>query len=46
MVMDAANVNAVIGICSARHSVTFIRKREDLIELKKNTDKPVILCSY
>ena len=44
--MDAANVNAVIGICSARHSVTFIRKREDLIELKKNTDKPVILCSY
>ena len=44
--MDAANVDAVIGICSARHSVTFIRKREDLIELKKNADKPVILCSY
>ena len=46
MVMDAANVDAVIGICSARHSSTFIRERDDLIELKKNADKPVVLCSY
>ncbi|PPR61734.1 MAG: hypothetical protein CFH10_01055, partial [Alphaproteobacteria bacterium MarineAlpha4_Bin2] len=46
MVMDAANVDAVIGICSARHSSTFIREREDLIELKQNADKPVVLCSY
>lgn len=46
MVMDAENVDAVIGICSARHSSTFIREREDLIELKKNADKPVVLCSY
>jgi len=46
MVMDAANVDAVIGICSARHSTTFIRERDDLIELKKNADKPVVLCSY
>ena len=44
--MDAANVDAVIGICSARHSSTFIRERDDLIELKKNADKPVVLCSY
>ena len=46
MVMDAENVDAVIGICSARHSTTFIRERDDLIELKKNANKPVVLCSY
>lgn len=46
MVMDAVNVDAVIGICSARHSSTFIRERDDLIELKQNADKPVVLCSY
>ena len=46
MVMDADNVDAVIGICSARHNSTFIRERDDLTELKKNADKPVVLCSY
>ena len=46
MVMNADNVDAVIGICSARHSSTFIRERDDLTELKRNADKPVVLCSY
>lgn len=46
MVMDSPSVDAVIGICSARHSSTFIRERDDLTELKKTADKPVVLCSY
>jgi acyl-CoA synthetase (NDP forming) len=46
MVMDAKNVDAVIGICSARHNSTFIRERDDLTALKANADKPVVLCSY
>jgi len=46
MVMDSPEVDAIIGICSARHSSTFIRERNDLLKLKEDANKPVVLCSY